>query len=111
MFNLFVRQRDFLKQAVVVKDGKKIPRELERWTLADEILENVKTKVVKGVRDEAKSFHKHKTPKKDYDFEVSGKKWANKVIDVLGKVVGDICETRGDGRREQDEGEGTENGV
>ena len=44
----------------VLKDEKKIPREPERWRLADEMLEVVKKKVVKGVREEAKALQKYK---------------------------------------------------
>ena len=64
-------------QAVVMKDVKKVPREPERWTLANEMLKVVKKKVVKGVRDEAKALQK------DYDIDVSGKQWAKKVMDLF----------------------------
>ena len=70
-------------QAVVVRDGKNTPREPRSWRRANDMLEDVKKRVARGVRDEQKAFVKKKIPKKEYDFEVSGPAWAKKVMELF----------------------------
>jgi transketolase len=67
----------------VVKDGKTSPREPKRFRVPDELLDMVKKRVVKGIRDETKKFKKKQVPRKDYDFEESGKEWSKKVMQFL----------------------------
>ena len=70
-------------QAVVVKDGKSTPREPKCFRISDELLDMVKKRVVKGIRDETKKFERKGVPRKDYDFEESGEEWSKKVIELF----------------------------
>ena len=70
-------------QAVVIMWGKSTPREPRSWRRANDMLEEVKKRVVKGIREEQKAFVKRKIPKKEYDFEVSGTAWAKKVMEMF----------------------------
>ena len=70
-------------QAVVVVAGKSTLREPRNWRRANDMLEDVKKRIVKGIREETKAFVKHQTPRTEFDFEVSGEEWAKKVMELF----------------------------
>ena len=45
-------------------EGKNTPREPKSWRRANDMLEDVKKRVIKGIRDENKAFLRYQIPRK-----------------------------------------------
>ena len=83
MWNNLQQIQHLETQAVVIVSGISTPREPRSYRRANDMLEDVKKRVVKGIREEERAFVKRNTPKKEYDFEVSGTAWAKKVMEMF----------------------------